>query len=232
MTQEPQAPEREKHFDASDQTALVVAGGAIALAAGLGIAALIMSQDKGSNRPPPASQGGLVVETQKPTEEKLDLNRPLRCFVDGQVVGELTLAECAKRNGVATGSLDVGLDETGALSATEEAGTVLTPLPPANSAPPVVNTPPPMAEAAAPAVTATCWRYSRAGWRPLGDMSRNACVQMLFAGQCQGTGQALYGRWGDMTVRLVTGRVEISSDNRRFHLLTEQGPNCALPPVD
>ena len=35
----------------------------------------------------------------------------------GQFVGEFTLAECARRNGVATDALDVGIDETGALAA-------------------------------------------------------------------------------------------------------------------
>ena len=107
MSDEPNTPTPEKQFDASDRNAIIVAGGAVALAAGLGIAFMIMSHDKGSTRPPPASQGGLVVETQRLPDEKLDVNRPLRCFVSGQVVGELTLAECAKRNGVATGSLDV-----------------------------------------------------------------------------------------------------------------------------
>lgn len=227
MTQEPQTPPREPQFDANDRTVMIVAGGAVALAAGLGIAFLIMSHDKGSTRPPPASQGGLVVETSRPKDEALDMNRPLRCFVDGQVVGELTLADCAKRNGVATGSLDVGLDESGALAATQNAGTVLTPLPPQPTQPVAAA---PVNDAAAD--TDTCWRYSPGGWRPLGDMSRTACVQMVFAGQCEGTGQAMYARWGQQTLRLVTGRVEISADNRRFQLLAPQGPNCSIPAVD
>jgi len=87
----------------------------VALAAGLGIAFFIMSRDHGSKAPPPASRGGLIVETARPKDEKLDMSRPLRCFVNGQMVGELTLADCAQRNGVATGSLDVGLDESGAI---------------------------------------------------------------------------------------------------------------------
>src|SRR5690606_6952159 len=106
-----------------------LAGGALALLAGLGIAFSIMLSDDGSKKPPPASRGGLVVETGRP-DDKLDPARPLRCFVDAQFVGELTLAQCAERNGVATGALDVGLDETGALAAAGVAGTVLTPLPP------------------------------------------------------------------------------------------------------
>lgn len=227
MTQEPESPERDTQFDASDRTALIVAGGAVALAAGLGVAFLIMSHDKGSTKPPPASQGGLIVETSRPKDEKLDMNRPLRCFVNGQVVGELTLAECAKRNGVATGSLDVGLDETGALAATQNAGTVLTPLPPQPTQP--ISAAPVTPNVAA---TDTCWSHSPGGWREMGDMSRGACVQMVFAGQCMGTGQALYARWGDQTLRLVTGRVEVSGDNRRFQMLAPLGPNCSIPAVD
>ncbi|MGE5500802.1 MAG: hypothetical protein ACM3W4_02620 [Ignavibacteriales bacterium] len=227
MTQEPESPPREPQFDASDRTVLVVAGGAVALAAGLGVAFFIMSHDHGSTKPPPASQGGLVVETARPKDEKLDMNRPLRCFVNGQMVGELTLADCAKRNGVATGALDVGLDETGALAATQNAGTVLTPLPPQPTQPVAAA---PVTPNVAP--TDTCWSHSPGGWRPIGEMSRNACVQMVFAGQCEGAGQALYARWGEQTLRLVTGRVEISSDNRRFQLLAPQGPNCSIAPVD
>ena len=178
-----------------DRRGLLVAGGLVALVAGLGLAFAIVARDDGSSRPPPASQGGLVVQATRPEDDgKLDPSRPLRCFVSGQFVGELTLAQCAERNGVATGALDVGLDETVAL--------------------------------------ATCWRYSREGWRQVGEMGRGACVSNLFEGRCENRGQALYGRWGEQTVRLVTGRVEISSDNRRFRTLAEQGPGCSLPRMD
>ena len=44
-----------------------------------------------------------------------------------------------------------------------------------------------------------------------------------------GTGGATYGRWGEETLRLVPGRVEISSDNRSFHTAFDQGPNCSIP---
>ena len=99
----------------TDRRGLLVAGGVAALVAGLGLAFVIMSRDDGSSRPPPASQGGLVVQATRTEDDgKLDPSRPLRCFVSGQFVGELTLAQCAERNGVATGALDVGLDETGA----------------------------------------------------------------------------------------------------------------------
>jgi hypothetical protein len=215
-----------------DRKVLLLAGGALALVGGLALAAAIMVRDDGSSRAPPASQGGLVVQATKPDEDaRLDPSRPLRCFVSGQFVGELTLAECAKRNGVATGALDVGLDETGALGAADVFGTVLTPLPPEDVEPSVtVSTPP--APSAAPTPLAACLRYSRGGWQELGEMSRGACVQTLFAGQCEGRGDAAYGRWGEQTLRLVTGRVEVSPDNRGFRTLVEQGPGCSLPSVE
>ncbi len=110
---------------------LALAGGALALLAGMGIAVgLLARSDDSAPDAPPASQGGLVVETTELDEGRMDPARPLRCFVGGQFVGEVTLSECAERNGVATGALDVGVDETGALAAADEAGTVLTPLPP------------------------------------------------------------------------------------------------------
>ena len=210
------------------RTVLVLAGAAVALSAGLAIAWALVAQHRGETMPPPpASRAGLVIDSSGVAEARLDPTKPLRCFVAGQFVGDLSLADCAKRNGVATGALDVGLDETGALAATQNAGTMLTPLPPQPTQP----------VAAAPvtpnvAATDTCWSHSPGGWRELGDMSRGACVQMVFAGQCEGTGQALYARWGEQTLRLVTGRVEISGDNRRFQLLAPQSPNCSIGPVD
>lgn len=222
----------EDHREPQQNRTVLIFGAALALVAGLGGAALIMSKDDGSTKPPPASRGGLVVEATRTVDDKLDPARPLRCFVDGQFVGEVTLAECAQRNGVATGALDVGLDETGALAAASTAGTVLTPLPPPEAA--IVTPPPPAADPSqpTPVATSTCWRYAAGSWRELGEIGRGACVQMLFQGQCAGRGGADYGRWGDQTLRLVTGRVEISGDNRRFRTLVEQGPGCSLPSVD
>jgi len=77
---------------------------------------------------------------------------------------------------------------------------------------------------------AVCWRYSGAEWRRLpGDITLNACAQTLFAGRCERPGGATYGRWGEETLRLVPGRVEASSDNRSFHTVIDQGPNCSIP---
>lgn len=217
-----------------DRRVIIAGGAGLALLAGLGIAvALMAGHDKKPTEAPPASRGGLIVETGRDDDTKLDPARPLRCFVGGSFVGEITLAECAKKNGVATGALDVGVDETGALAAADQAGTVLTPLPPT----PTVSAPaaPPAATPSAPTMTAStplaaCWRYAGSEWRRLpGEITLNACAQQLFGGRCERPGGATYGRWGEETLRLVPGRVEISSDNRSFHTAFDQGANCSIP---
>jgi hypothetical protein len=218
-----------------DRRVLLAGGAALALLAGLGIAIALLGGGGKPTEPPPASRGGLVVETGRADDTKLDPARPLRCFVGGQFVGETSLADCAKKNGVATGALDVGVDETGALAAADQAGTVLTPLPPpttvvpapANTAPGPAPTP---SQQASSTPLAACWRYAAGEWRRLpGDITMNACAQTLFAGRCEKPGGATYGRWGEETLRLVPGRVEASSDNRSFHPVVDQGPNCSIP---
>lgn len=210
----------------------ILIGGGVALVAGLAIAIMVAGRTADTDKPPPASQGGLVVELGRDDDGRLDPARPLRCYVAGQFVGEVTLSECAKRNGVATGALDVGLDESGALVAADQAGELLTPLPPPQTAPrqpEVAPVAPPQAAPIGP--TARCWRYA-GGWRQLAQpMTLNGCVQELFAGRCVRQGDADYGRWGEQTIRLTAGRVEISGDNRSFRTLVEQGPGCAVPPV-
>jgi hypothetical protein len=231
MTSTPPPPEPTTQ---PRRTGLVIAGALLALVAGAVIAWSLLNQGRGERTPPPpASEGGLVIESAE-TDDKLDPARPLRCFVGGQFVGEFTLAECAQRNGVATDALDVGVDETGALAAAEQAGTMLTPLPPEESAEPIVEPVQPASpDLAAPAPNeplAACWRYARGGWRKLpGDLGRMACAQTLFAGRCEQPGGATYGRWGQQTLRLVPGRVEVSDDNRSFRPLADQGPGCSLP---
>jgi len=220
---------------------LALAGGALALLAGMGIAVGLLARgDDAAPDAPPASQGGLVVETTDLDEGRMDPTRPLRCFVSGQFVGEVTLSECAERNGVATGALDVGVDETGALAAADEAGTVLTPLPPpveTAAAPPPgpvegVTTPNLPSQVAQPAPAGACWRYAGAEWRRLpSDLTLESCVQTLFAGRCEPAGSATYGRWMQQTLRLVPGRVEVSADNRRFRTLADQGAGCVINPI-
>ena len=216
-----------------DRRVLLAGGAALALIAGLGVALMLMNGAKPSSEDPPASRGGLVVETGRADDTKLDPARPLRCFVGGQFVGETTLAECAQKNGVATGALDVGVDETGALAAADQAGMVLTPLPPPADAPTVpapAATPNAPTPAAVSTPLAVCWRYAGGEWRKQpGEITLNACAQQLYGGKCERPGGATYGRWGDETLRLVPGRVESSSDNRSFHAIIEQGPGCSIP---
>ena len=218
---------------------LALIGGALALLAGLGIAIGLMGRHRDDKAAaPPAAQAGLVVETRSTNEGKLDPKAQLRCFVAGQFVGESTLADCAKRNGVATGALDVGVDPSGNLAAAGQAGTVLTPLPPPQAAPPegapAVGVPAPSPTAGAgPVPAGACWRYASGEWRKLPqDLGLSACAQTLFAGRCERSGGATYGRWMGETLRLVPGRIEVSNDNRSFRTLVEQGPGCAVPPVE
>jgi hypothetical protein len=230
---QPQAPARRRG------PPLVLLGGLGALAAGGAIAWVLLSGGGGSG-PPPASEGGLVIDSTGGDEAgKIDPGKPLRCFVQGQFVGELSLTACAERNGVATDALDVGIDETGALAAAEQAGQVLTPLPPQDGGGSELNATgdtPEDAQAEVPPTAAVsaqaCWRHGGGRWRKLPDVGDlNACVQTLFAGKCEKAGQALYGRYGSQTLRLVTGRVEVSDDNRTFRQLAPQGADCAIPPV-
>lgn len=223
-----------------DRRMVLAIGAALAILLGVGIAIGIMMRDRASTAPPPASRGGLVVETGT-DEQSLDPGRPLRCFVGGQFVGMSTLADCAKKNGVATRALDVGVDSTGALAAASDTGPVIQPLSPDEAKVTPLQPPPPAPAQATPAapqvtgasgaVTAICWRRD-ADWRKLpSEMSLNACVQALFAGKCEKPGEAVYGRWGEETLRLVPRRVEISTDNRTFRPLADQSATCAIAPV-
>ena len=212
---------------------LTVGGGLIAvlIAAGLGFG--IMSREHKPKAAPPASVGGLVVQMGRSDDAKLDPTQQLRCFVNGQFVGLETLADCARKNGVATQALDVGIDQTGALGA-GVAGSALTPLPPppsADPAPPATDTPGPATVAAQRGPVGDCLRYSGQLWRKVGEsQTLNACVQALFAGRCEKSGGASYGRWTTQTLRLVPHRVEISGDNKSFRTLVEQADSgCSIP---
>lgn len=219
------------------RTVFALAGAAVALLAGLIIAgAMLAAQRREPKQAPPASSAGLVIDSAGPEDARMDPAKPLRCFVAGQFVGELTLADCAKRNGVATDALDVGLDETGALAAADQAGAVLTPLPPTEAETPKDEGAGDPAAANAPqpvnAPVGTCLRYDQGKWARLpSDLSLNACVQALFAGRCERPGGATYGRWMQQTLRLVPGRVEVSGDNHSFRTLADQGAGCAITPV-
>lgn len=210
-------------------------GALAALAAGGLIAFAMIHGHRGEpTAPPPASQGGLVIDASGANVGRIDAAKPLRCFVNGQLVGELTLKDCAQRNGVASDALDVGVDATGNLAAGQPGAQTVTPLPP-----------PPQPAAAAAAASAAvvasgpaapplgaCWRYADNHWRKLpSDTTLNGCVQALFAGRCESVGGASYGRWGQQTLRLTPGKVEISADNHSFRTLAEQGAGCSIPGV-
>jgi hypothetical protein len=158
--------------------------------------------------------------------------------VNGQLVGQVKLSDCAKRNGVASGALDVGLDPTGALAATHGASSQITPLPPGETTSDVA----PGSSAAAPAGEesvgapgagreAGCWLYADTGWsRVPEDLSLGACMRTLYPNRCERGGPPVYGRWADRTLRLLDGRIEISPDNRNFHVLVARSPDCDGPP--
>jgi hypothetical protein len=216
------------------RTVLALAGAAVALLAGLAIAWTLVATHRGETAtPPPASRAGLVIDSSGAPEGHMDPAKPLRCFVAGQFVGELTLDACAKRNGVATDALDVGLDQTGALAAADQAGAMITPLPPldkkAEEAAPAAEPPPATLPLVVSGPSDVCWRYAGGQWRRLpSEMALAACAQTLFAGRCERVGDAAYGRWAQQTLRLVAGRVEISGDNHSFRPLMDQ-PGCPPP---
>jgi hypothetical protein len=180
-----------------------------------------------------APAGGLQIE-QGQADSRTGATKPLRCFVGGQFVGMATGADCAQKNGVSAQALDVGLDPaTG--QATTPGGTLAPPVQAAPPAPPAAAARAETPEAAlAPAPggpPAECLRYTPDGWRGAGSgVSVGQCVRTLFDGRCEHAGEALYGRWGQDTLRLVPGRVEMSADNRSFHPLMAQAPDCSLPP--
>lgn len=217
-----------------DNRVIIVIGAGLVIIAAVVLALLFTG---GGDRTPegsPASKGGLTVDVAD--APSLEPTRELRCFVDGQFVGLATLADCAERNGLATDALDVGLDETGNLAAAPTAAfapppelptidlTEAEPLPDQGVATPRPSPTP------TPAAGTPCLRHTGSDWRVLSNgMSLNACVQALYAGTCVRPGEALYGRWGDTTLRLVPRRVEQSSDNNRFRTLAEQDRGCQFP---
>jgi hypothetical protein len=235
-----------------DRRVMIAAGvGALALLAalGIGIGAMVRhaARQSAQDASEPAESSvpaSLQVEVGS-SDPGMDLTKPLRCFVGGQFVGMLTLKDCAQRNGVETGQLDVGLDTSGQVAAASSSD-ALQPLAAASSAPAeTAVTPPPSppsqptpleAEpeaAAAPGVQGACWRYS-GDWRKISDdMTLDVCVQTLFAGRCIKPGGADYGRWGDDTLRLVAGKVERQTAGGGFRTLVRQpSGDCSIPHLE
>lgn len=217
-----------------DRRLVVAAGMGLALLAGLAIAAAILLRHLGPGAVTESPGSGLVVETGRADDARLDPQHPLRCFVDGKSIGELPLRECADRNGVATGALDVGLDSHGSLAAANGPTSEVTPLPPQEQADNDAvaddqSAPPPSEAAPAASASGACWRYGAGGWSRLPDeIPLGACVQALYAGRCEPPGAVAYGRWGAKTLRLIGGQVQVSDDNRNFRVLSNQAGACGV----
>lgn len=217
-----------------DTRTVVIAGAGLAVLAA--VAAALMFGAGATNDPnnvPPAAEGGLKIDLAE--APVLEPTRELRCFVDGKFVGMSTLSDCARRNGVASSALDVGLDSTGALAAAPTASFAPPPVVPAPVEVATTTTPSAQNAETKPAPVATsggaCLRHVGSEWRQVGSgMSIGACVQALYAGTCvRKPGDAQYGRWNDTVLRLVPRRVEQSSDNVRFRTLASQNRNCQFP---
>jgi hypothetical protein len=219
-----------------DRRAIIIGGVGLALGVGLAAVVLIALGQDASDDPPPAAETGLVVQTGHEEVRKLDPAQPLKCFMNGRLAGVMTVADCAKKNGVTTGTLAVGVDQSGGLAASR--------LPPADVAPPPA---PPQEDVAAETAQfgagpvadtpepggQPCWSHDGGTWsRSAADVSLNACVRSLFDGQCVRPGGVAYGRWGDRTLRLVAGRVEMSSEGHTFRTLTQQADGCVIPETE
>jgi hypothetical protein len=225
----------------------------IAIGVGLAVlAAVVLALVFGGSNEPAAPKapetegpGGLTVNVGD--APSLEPTRELRCFVNGQFIGMATLSDCARRNGLATDALDVGLDETGNLAAAPTASFAPPPtLPTAVETAdvgvidPYDTSVPGKSEAQAQqteprverASGVPCLRYTGSDWRELGRMSLNQCVQALYAGTCVRPGDAQYGRHGNLTLRLVPRRVEQSNDNTRFRILADQDRSCQFPSLN
>jgi len=205
---------------------LAVAAAAAVLLALL-LAIFLLRQPKGADKGAgDQAKGALQVDTVR-DEAKVSQTKPLRCFVNGAYVGDFPVLECAKRNGVAAQALDVGLDPATGQVAGGAAPLQPLPAPTPSSAP--APTAPTIAEAPQAANAGDCLRYSGGEWRGVAQgVSVGQCVRTLFDGRCVRPGDALYGRSGSMTVRLLPGRVEVSNDNRNFRTLMTQDQDCEL----
>lgn len=212
-------------------------GGLLAIVVAIGLAVGLSSGHKADpkmNDQPTGLQFNVAESV-----STLDSKKPLRCYVNGTYVGDLTLADCAKKNGVAAQKLDVGLDDNGNMTAAPTGSLAPVPTAPALGAAPanpqasvvsgdngeVV----PDTKAVATGPQAACLRFNGGEWNKLSDgLTLGQCVVLLYDGRCVSPGGAQYGRWGDKTLRLVPHRVEQSDDNTNFRPLVEQGQGCSV----
>jgi hypothetical protein len=213
-----------------DRRVIAALGGVVVLllAILIGAFALHSRKPKGEAIPTTAANGLQIDQAQ--ADNHANAGKPVRCFVNGQFVGMQTVADCAQKNGVASQALDVGLDPaTGAV--TNPSGSLAPP--PAPAVAPQAPAQEAEAETPAPAPatpSGVCLRYTGDGWRAAGSgVSAGQCARILYEGRCARAGEAIYGRWNDQTLRLITGQVQMSGDNRNFHALMPQGQDCSLP---
>jgi len=220
-------------FSKDTRTVVIVGAGLAVLAA---VAAALMFGAGKTNDPnavPPAAEGGLKIDLAE--APVLEPTRELRCFVDGQFIGMSTLSDCARRNGVASSALDVGLDSTGALAAAPTASFSPPPVVPVTVEKPTADKGVEKDNDPRPAQTTStggaCLRHVGSEWRQVGSgMTISACVQALYAGSCvRSPGEAQYGRWNETSLRLVPRRVEQSTNNVQFRTLATQDRNCQFP---
>lgn len=214
-----------------DRRVQIVVGAGAALLLAVLVAVFALRQPGKASDADMAAKAGLQVNAVH-DEPKVSQTKPLRCFVNGQYVGDFPVLECAKRNGVAAQALDVGLDPvTGQVAG---GSAPLQPLPaPTSATTPVPDAPPAIAEVQpSTGAAGDCLRFTGGEWRAAGQgLSLGQCVRALFDGRCVRQGDALYGRSGAQTVRLLPGRVEVSPDNRSFRTLMSQDPDdCTLQP--
>lgn len=215
-----------------DTRTVFIAGAGVAVLAGV-TAALVFGAGKPNdpNAQPPVTETGLVIETAE--APVLEPTRELRCFVNGQFAGLSTLADCARRNGVASSALDVGVDATGALAAAPTASFAPPPAAPVQPVPDKPQNTAPVQTAPTPQTwpAGACLRHTGSDWQVVGSgMTIQACAQALYAGTCvRSPGDAQYGRWNETTLRLVPRRVEQSSDNAHFSTLATQNRRCQFP---
>ncbi|HEY1224777.1 MAG TPA: hypothetical protein VGE54_06075 [Brevundimonas sp.] len=220
----------------NDKRIIIAVGAALAVLVAVILALVFSGGNKAAPSAPEPEAGDLTVDLTDVAP--MEPTRELRCYVNGQFVGMATLQVCAERNGLATDALDVGLDETGALIAAPTASLAPPPALPSVDLTAVDPTPMPVEPSqptASPApqpvsAGSPCLRHSGGEWRSVSaGTTLNACVQQLYAGTCVRPGEALYGRWGDVTLRLVPRRVEQSNDNNRFRALYDQDRQCQFP---
>ena len=208
-------------------------GALTAVVLGVLVALGVFKSDPKDDTPPPAAEGGLQIELAQTDVGPIVPRRPLRCFVEGRFVGEMTMGQCAERNGVAAQALDVGLDQTGALAAVVSAApppaTAEIPVGPEVVATPAVDAVPAPPIAAPSAPTGACIRLVGSEQRPLGEaLTLETCIQVLFSGRCPNPGDAYYGRWNGQSVRLVQGGTEIDAGGGYRPLYSQDPRTCLI----